>query len=210
MKGIILKMSFLLLFLFLPLLVLLTLPKFLLLDRSLSKSGLYLTAQEVKEGLASISLRNVNIYDKTSKLVGFDSLKISIDPPGISIYGMCQGKGFQVIWSPWSKALKTQDFTCLSGFENFSADLTIKEGIYGRLNIKGLNLENMKVDQLYLDMRGRVFTARAKVMGFELVGDGQVIFNPSAPLKSKVNGQVSGGGMRLTLSGTLEKLQLMR
>jgi len=37
-----------------------------------------------------------------------------------------------------------------------------------------------------------------------------IVFNPSDPLKSKINGQLSGGGIRLTLSGTLERLQVLR
>ncbi|QID33594.1 MULTISPECIES: hypothetical protein [Pampinifervens] len=37
-----------------------------------------------------------------------------------------------------------------------------------------------------------------------------IVFNPSDPLKSKINGQLSGGGMSFSLSGTLERLQLRR
>jgi len=62
MKRIILKALFVVFFI--VLLTLLTLPKFLLLDKALSKGGLYLTAEKVEEGLTYINLRKVNSVTK--------------------------------------------------------------------------------------------------------------------------------------------------
>ncbi len=197
------------LFLLLVLLVLLTFPKFLLLERELAKAGLYLTAREVKEDIRGITLKEVNLYDKSSKLARFDSLRIDLRPFGVGISALCEGKGFWLDWSITSKRLKAQDFTCFSVAESISADLVIKEGLYGKMWLKGIRVQDTKVEELSLEMKGRVFTAKAKVMGFELVGDGQVVFNPSNFLESKINGRLSGG-MNLTISGTLEKIQLTR
>ncbi len=208
MKRIILKALFVVFFL--TFLTLLTLPKFLLLDKALSKSGLYLTAEKVEEGLTYINLKKVNIYDQNSKLVRFDSLRLFLSTSGVDILGVCEGRSLHLNWLFGIKRLKAQDISCLKDMESLSAELSFADGIFGKVQVKGLSLEGIKVESLSLDMRGRVFTARAKVMGFELLGDGQIVFNPSDPLKSKINGQLSGGGMSLTLSGTLERLQVLR
>lgn len=76
--------------------------------------------------------------------------------------------------------------------------------------MKGIKVQDIKLDDLSLEMRGRVFTARAKLMGMELVGDGQIVFKANDPLKSSLNGQVSGSGMRFSISGTLERPQIVR
>ncbi len=208
MKRIILKALFVVFFI--VLLTLLTLPKFLLLDKALSKGGLYLTAEKVEEGLTYISLKKVNLYDQSSRLVAFDSLRMFLSTSGVHILGVCEGGSIHLNWFFGIKRLKAQDFSCLKDVESLSAELSFTDGVFGKVQVKGLSLEGMKVESLSLDMRGRVFTARAKVMGFELLGDGQIVFNPSDPLRSKINGQLSGGGMSFSLSGTLERLQLRR
>lgn len=213
MKRISLKSLFLYIFLSLLLfsvLLFLTLPKFLVLDKMLLKNGLYLTAQKVEEGLTHINLKGVVLYDQSSKLVRFDSLKISLSPFGLSLSGLCDGKSLYVEWALGEKRLKAKDFTCLGDVESLSGDILIKDGLYGKLDIKGLKAQELKLEELSLDLKGRVFTAKGRTMGFDLVGDGQVVYNPSNPLKSAINGQVSGGGMRLVISGSLERLEVKR
>ncbi|MEN3028083.1 MAG: hypothetical protein ABDH29_02435, partial [Aquificaceae bacterium] len=195
-------------FIALLLLLFLTFPKFLFLDRKLSEAGLYLVADRVEEGLTGVSLTNVKLYDQHSRLIGFDRLGISLGFLKLRVFGLCEGKNLYMELSPWSKRLETESFTCLSGVDSLSADLLVKDGIYGKVSMKGLRLQDMKLEELSLELRGRVFRARAKLMGFELVGDGQVVFKTSDPLRSGINGQVSGGGMRFVLSGTLERPQL--
>ncbi|MFN3263653.1 MAG: hypothetical protein ACK42C_01970 [Aquificaceae bacterium] len=197
-----------LVFVFFVLLTFLTFPKFLFLDKKLSESGLYLTANSVHEGYLNLNLRGVNIYDQTSRLLRFDALNIYAGFLKLNFYGLCEGKTLKGELSPWAIKLRAQDFTCFSSADSTTADITLREGIYGTLLMNGLKLQDAKLDQLSLEMRGRVFTARAKFMGFELVGDGQIVYKPSDPLKSQINGRVSGGGMSLTISGTLERLQL--
>ncbi|MEZ0338083.1 MAG: hypothetical protein ABWK02_07750 [Aquificaceae bacterium] len=208
-----LSLKFLFLYIFLSLLLFfvllfLTLPKFLVLDKMLLKNGLYLTAQKVEEGLTYVKLKGVVLYDQNSKLVRFDSFNISLSPFGLSLSGLCDGKSLYVEWSLGEKRLKAKDFTCLGDVESLSGDILIKDGLYGKLEIKGLKAQELKLEELSLDLKGRVFTAKGRAMGLNLVGDGQIVFNPSNPLKSTINGQVSGGGMRLVISGRLERLEL--
>lgn len=188
----------------------LTFPKFLFLDRELSKRNLYLTAEKVEEGITEIGLTGVNLYDQRLRLIKFDRLRVSFGLFKVSLYGLCDGKALRLEWSPFYTSLKGDGFNCLHGVEELSVDLLAKEGLYGRLSMKGIKVQDIKLDDLSLEMRGRVFTARAKLMGMELVGDGQIVFKANDPLKSSLNGQVSGSGMRFSISGTLERPQIVR
>lgn len=192
------------------LLFFLTFPKFLFVDRKLSQVGLYLLADRVEEGLTGLSLTKVRLYDQQSKLATFDKLEISLRFLKIRVVGLCEGKSLRVELYPWSMSLNTESFTCLSGTDSLSANLSVRKGLYGKMSMKGLKFQDTKIDELSLELRGRVFRAKVKMMGFELVGDGQLVFKPSDPLRSGINGQVSGGGMTLVLSGTLERPQLLR
>ncbi|MCS7261998.1 MAG: hypothetical protein N3C13_04970 [Aquificaceae bacterium] len=188
----------------------LTFPKFLFVDRKLSQAGLYLLADRVEEGLTGLSLTKVRLYDQQSKLATFDKLEISLRFLKIMVVGLCEGKSLRAELYPWSMSLNTESFTCLSGTDSLSANLSVRKGLYGKMSMKGLKFQDTKIDELSLELRGRVFRAKVKMMGFELVGDGQLVFKPSDPLRSGINGQVSGGGMKLVLSGTLERPQLLR
>ena len=42
--------------------------------------------------------------------------------------------------------------------------------------IKGLKAQELKLEELSLDLKGRVFTAKGRAMGLNLVGDGQIVF----------------------------------
>lgn len=192
------------------LLFFLTFPKFLFVDRKLSQAGLYLLADRVEEGLTGLSLTKVRLYDQQSKLATFDKLEISLRFLKIMVVGLCEGKSLRAELYPWSMSLNTESFTCLSGTDSLSANLSVRKGLYGKMSMKGLKFQDTKIDELSLELRGRVFRAKVKMMGFELVGDGQLVFKPSDPLRSGINGQVSGGGMKLVLSGTLERPQLLR
>ncbi|MFN7065213.1 MAG: hypothetical protein ACK4OF_03600 [Aquificaceae bacterium] len=178
-------------------------PKFLILDKLLLREGIYLVAERVEEGLTNIRLKGVQIYSDKSRLVSFDTLKVSLGFLRLRIVGLCEGKPFLVDISPRERLIEARDFTCLEGFQGLSASISMKDGLYGNMLLKGSPLE-----ELDLTFKGRVFTARAKAMGFHLVGDGQIVYNPQNPLRSAINGQVSGMGMKLIIGGTLEKLEV--
>ncbi|MFN3871210.1 MAG: hypothetical protein ACK4MW_07000, partial [Aquificaceae bacterium] len=198
----------LLFFLFLFLTLLLTLPKFLIFDDLLLKRGLYLAAQKVEENPISLTLKGVDIYAQNSRLLRFDLLKIRLGLFNLRFEGYC-GKGSLLLeLYPWKKLLKAKDFTCLEGMEGLSADLYAKEGIYGTLHIKGIKAQNVKLDEISFDFKGRVFTTRGRMGGIDLIGDGQIVYNPKDPFKSAINGQVSGMGMKFVVGGTLERLEI--
>ncbi|MCX7990133.1 MAG: hypothetical protein N2648_05800 [Aquificaceae bacterium] len=86
-------------FLTLVLLLFLTFPKFLFLDRELLRKNLYLTADKVEEGLTGLYLTNASLYDQHSRLLRFDRLNLSIGLTGVKLLGFCEGGRFQGQWS---------------------------------------------------------------------------------------------------------------
>ncbi|MCX8076317.1 MAG: hypothetical protein N3C57_04715 [Aquificaceae bacterium] len=197
-------------FLAVLLFALFTFPKFLLLERILLKNNVYMTAESVEEGIASIALKRVNLYTQGSRFMYFDSLKLYLLPFKVVVNGLCEGKELRAELSIFSKSVSAESFRCTSLADSLSASIRIKDGLYGTLSLKGINAQGFKIDELSIQLRGKVFTAKAKAMGFELLGDGQIDFKSSNFLQSKINGYISGAGLRFNLSGTLEKPQLSK
>ncbi len=192
------------------LLLLFTLPKFLLLDKLFMQRGLYLTAEAVEEGIFSIRLKRAVIYTKSSKLLSFDRFEVYLKPFSLQLGGICERGYLWIERSFWGLYIRAKDFNCLSGFEGLSGELSLKDGVRGRLSLKTLRVQEVSLEEVSFDFKGRLFSVKAKLQGLELSGDGQVVFNPADPLKSKVNGYVGGGGFRFLVSGTLDRLELRR
>ncbi|RMH79741.1 MAG: hypothetical protein D6674_06800 [Acidobacteria bacterium] len=203
-------LALLLSFLFAIFLALITLPKFLLLDRELSKRGIYLTAGSVKEGLRYVELKDVVLYGKDSRLVSFERLSLSFGVPYVEIYGSCRGGSLRIKAGMGYMEFKLRDFACLEEFGKVSGDLTLKRGIFGRLTADRISVQGVSLEGLSLDFRGRTFLVQATAMGFKLIGDGQVVLDRRDILKSKINGRLSGGGLAFTIGGNLYKLELKR
>lgn len=197
-------------FLFALFFVFITLPKFLLLDRELSKRGVYLTAGSVKEGLNYVELKDVALYGRDKKLVGFELLRISLSIPYVELSGSCKGGSLRIRVGIGYREFKLRDFPCLEEFGKVSGDLTLKDGIFGRLKVDKFSVQGVSLEELLLDFRGRTFSAQASAMGFKLIGDGQVVLDKRDILKSKINGRLSGGGLSFIISGDLYKLELKR
>ncbi|MFN3598514.1 MAG: hypothetical protein ACK4VK_02090 [Aquificaceae bacterium] len=195
-------------FLVVFLILFLTFPKFLVFDKLLLKNGIYLTAQKVDETPISIRLKGVEMYNQNSRLSRFDFLKVGLGVFRIRLEGYCGKANLVLEISPWGMVLRAKDFTCLEGMEGLSTELYIKEGIYGNLNIKGIKVQGIKLDEISFDFKGRVFTAKGKMGGINLIGDGQIVYNSKNPLRSAINGQVSGGGIRLIIGSTLERIEI--
>lgn len=201
---------FIYLVLFLMIFIFLTFPKFLVFDKILQKNGLYLTASSVSEKLLSISIKDATIYSQSSPLVRFDTLKISLRFLGISLSGKCEGGSLNIaLGLSGINSLNARDFKCLYQKGALRARLEFqKDGIVGQMSLEKFSAGAYKVDMLEIDFKKRVFSARAKVMGAELRGDGQAVFNAKDPLQSSLNGQLVGPGFRLVISGPLRSLNI--
>jgi len=200
------------LILFLGLFVL-TIPKFLLLDRWLLAQGIYLTANKVEEGITYIKLSSPKVIYKDLELARLDSLELSLGFPYLYLKGKCQGGHVEIKLYPFGKVeAKGKDFNCFKGFNLKSLDLTIKEGITGKIELYDVKLRDTDVERLFIEFKGRTFDMSAKALGVELVGGGQISWNSKEILKSQINGTAVGGGVRFIIQGTLQSpsLELLR
>ena len=182
-----------------------TLPKFLLLDRVLMERGIYLMAHGVEEGLFHVKLSKVQVYDKSSKLAEFDSAVFSIKPFYLSLRGTCQGGSLETkLFLNKKIEIEGKNFGCLRGARVKFVSLELMDGIRGKIELEDLRLRDMKVDGLTVEFKGRTFSGRARVLDYLVVGDGVVSFNRANPLSSSINGKLTGMGLNLQISGTLQ------
>lgn len=182
-----------------------TLPKFLLLDRVLMEKGIYLMAQSVEEGLFHVKLSRVQVYDKSSKLAEFDSVVFSIKPFYLSLKGTCQGGSLEAkLFLNKKIEIEGKNFGCLRGARVKFVSLEIMDGIKGKLELEDIRLKDLKVDGLTVEFKGRTFSGQARVLDSLIVGDGIVSFNRADSLRSSINGKLTGMGLNLQLSGTLQ------
>jgi len=182
-----------------------TLPKFLLLDRVLMEKGIYLMAQSVEEGLFHVKLSRVQVYDKSSKLAEFDSVVFSIKPFYLFLKGTCQGGSLEAkLFLNKKIEIEGKNFGCLRGARVKFVSLEIMDGIKGKLELEDIRLKDLKVDGLTVEFKGRTFSGQARVLDSLIVGDGIVSFNRADSLRSSINGKLTGMGLNLQLSGTLQ------
>jgi len=182
-----------------------TLPKFLLLDRVLMEKGIYLMAQGVEEGLFHVKLSKVQVYDKSSKLVEFDSAVFSIKPFYLSLKGTCQGGSLETkVFLSKKIEIEGKNFDCLKGARVKFVSLELMDGIKGKLELEDLRLKDLKVDGITVEFKGRTFSGQARVFDSLIVGDGIVSFNRTDLLRSSINGKLTGMGLNLQISGTLQ------
>ena len=191
--------------LFSVLILFITLPKFLLLDRVIMEKGIYLMAQSVEEGLFHVKLSRVQVYDKSSKLAEFDSVVFSIKPFYLSLKGTCQGGSLEAkLFLNKKIEIEGKNFGCLRGARVKFVSLEIMDGIKGKLELEDIRLKDLKVDGLTVEFKGRTFSGQARVLDSLIVGDGIVSFNRADSLRSSINGKLTGMGLNLQLSGTLQ------
>jgi hypothetical protein len=182
-----------------------TLPKFLLLDRVLMERGIYLMAQGVEEGLFHVKLSKVQVYNKSSKMAELDSAVFSIKPFYLSLKGTCQGGSLETrLFLNKKTEIEGKSFGCLKGARVKFVSLELMDGIRGKLELEDLRLKDLKVDGLTVEFKGRTFSGRARVLDSLVVGDGVVSFNRTDPLRSSINGKLTGMGLSLQLSGNLQ------
>ena len=182
-----------------------TLPKFLLLDRVLMERGIYLMAHGVEESLFRVKLSKVQVYDKSSKLLEFDSVVFSIKPFYLSLKGTCQGGSFEAkLFLNKKIKIEGKNFGCLRGARVKFVSLELMDGIRGKLELEEVKLKDLKADGLTVEFKGRTFSGQARVLDSLIVGDGIVSFNRADPLHSSINGKLTGMGLNLQISGTLQ------
>ncbi len=191
---------------FFTLLVLvLTLPKFLILDRWLMSKGVYMIAKSVQENITSLSLYDVRLLKGSSKIGSFNRLDLSLGFSHLLAKGYCADGYLELKFELFgSVRLKGKDFKCLEGFHIKDMDLQINDDIRGFSKLYSVKAKDVKVDELSLVFKGRTFEVQALAFGQVLKGSGMIVLNKRDPLKSQINGTVSGAGVNFSIYGNLE------
>lgn len=191
---------------FFTLLVLvLTLPKFLILDRLLMSKGIYMIARSVQENITSLSLRDVKLLKDGSKIGSFNRLDLSLGFLYLLAKGYCADGYLELKFDLLSSVkLKGKDFKCLEGFYIKDMDLQINDDIRGFSKLYRVKAKDVKVDELSLVFKGRTFEGQALAFGQVLKGSGMIVLNRKDLLRSQINGTVSGVGVSFFIYGNLE------
>lgn len=201
---ILLSFTFILLVLFI-----LTFPKFLTLDRLLMSRGVYMTAKSVEEGLTYVKLRDVNLYGHSSSIAHFDELNLALGFFKLFMSGSCgDGNLYMTLHAFGGMDIKASNFRCLRDLHIKRANIRVRKGIEGIVELDNLLVEGFRVNQLSVNFKGRTFDAMASVSGFKLLGGGIIVLNRKDMLKSSINGTVVGGGMSMVIYGTIDKPQV--
>jgi hypothetical protein len=80
----------------------------------------------------------------------------------------------------------------------------VVDSIKGKLELEDVRLRDLKVDGLTVEFKGRTFSGQARILDSLIIGDGIVSFNRADPLRSSINGKLTGMGLNLQISGTLQ------
>jgi hypothetical protein len=188
--------------------VVLTLPKFLILDRLFISKGIYMMARSVQENITSLSLRDVKFLKDGSK-ISFNQLDVSLGFLYLSAKGYCADGYLELRFDLFgSVKLKGKDFKCLESFHIKDIDLQIDDGIKGFAKLSSVKTKDVKVDELSLVFKGRTFEGQALAFGQMLKGSGMIVLNRKDLLKSQINGTVSGVGASFFIYGNLENPML--
>jgi hypothetical protein len=188
--------------------VVLTLPKLLILDRLFISKGIYMMARSVQENITSLSLRDVKFLKDGSK-ISFNQLDVSLGFLYLLAKGYCADGYLELRFDLFgSVKLKGKDFRCLESFHIKDIDLQIDDGIKGFAKLSSVKTKDVKVDELSLVFKGRTFEGQALAFGQMLKGSGMIVLNRKDLLKSQINGTVSGVGTSFFIYGNLENPML--
>lgn len=192
----------------LVLLIFITIPKFIILDRILNKNGVYILPKSVKEGLFDIDLLDTTVYDKTSKIAKFEHLKINLHPIFIEINGR-EATGYIKFNYNFIKSaykIRAKELNAFNAFTIKDAEMEIHKEITGYLNIQNLKTYGTNLEEINITFKGKNFDIH--VLGKEInsKGSGLIVINQNNPFESTFNGEILDSKMRIILSGTLKRL----
>jgi len=186
-----------------------TFPKFLLVDKILSQKEIYIIAKSVKEKLLSIELRDVSLYDKTSKLMDFEKVNISVIPFSIKLKGNSASGLVEVNYYFFKNkySIKARNLKTLNLFTIQDADIDLGKDIKGNLTIKNLNSAGLKLETIILKFKGKTFDVKLQDKDIQSSGSGMITVAKDI-IDSQLNAEVLYGGYRIIFSGTLKNLKI--
>lgn len=186
-----------------------TFPKFLFIDKLLMENGVFLLADSVKESLFEISLKNAKIYSQNRVILKESNLILKITLSGVKSIINCQGKTSEitVFFSKDFQANLT-NFTCLTVASEVDGKINTKEGVYGKIVLKGIKAQGKNINNIDLEFKGKTFFFRADIEGIKVDGSGNIDYDKNNPLNTKINALASSVGFNVVISGSLLNPQI--
>lgn len=186
-----------------------TFPKFLFIDRLLMENDVFLLADSVKEGLFEINLKNAKVYSQNKLILKDSNLSLKLTPSGIKNTINCEGKTSELELS-FSKDFQANfsGFHCLTVASEIDGKIYTKDGVYGKLLLKGIKAEGRNINSLELDFKGKTFFFKANIDGINIDGSGNLAYDKNNPANTKINAVASSVGFNVVISGSLLNPQI--
>ncbi|MCX7739233.1 MAG: hypothetical protein N2Z80_07520 [Hydrogenothermaceae bacterium] len=185
-------------------LLLSTFPKFLFLDRILMKSGIFLLADGIEEGILSMKLKNVRLYHQNTLLLKDGDLMVGLSLSGLKLDINC-GDKLSYLNISISKDFQGEfkNLSCLTYASYVDGKLYSRDGVFGKLNLGGIKAQGRSIKSFEIEFKGNTFFFKGDVEGFEVSGSGNLSYQEDNPLNSKINAVASSIGYSITISGTI-------
>ncbi|MCX7760985.1 MAG: hypothetical protein N2Z81_07315 [Hydrogenothermaceae bacterium] len=182
----------------------LTVPKFLILDKLAMKNGIFLIADSVKETPLSINLKNSSIYIGDDMVLKGADIQASVILTGLSVKIKCDEK-LSYLNISFSKNIKAKfnNLTCVTAASQVEGDLYTKDGVFGKMALKDIKAQGRTVRNVDIDFKGNIFNFKADVEGINVAGSGNISYNRDNPMDSKINAVASSLGFNFIISGSL-------
>lgn len=187
----------------------LTVPKFLILDKLAMKNGVFILADSVKETPLSINLKNSRIFVGDDLILKDADIQVSTKLTGLSLQVKCNDKLSEFNIS-FTKNIKTNlnNLTCLTVASQVEGSFYTKDGVFGKLSLKDIKTQGKTVKSVDIDFKGNTFYFKADVEGVNVEGSGNISYNKDNPMDSKINAVASSLGFNFIISGKLINPQI--
>jgi len=187
----------------------LTFPRIPLAEHLLSQRKLYLLSEGAGEEAVKLFWKKGKLFYGEEELLRFDLLTLYLLPRQ-RLEVLCGGKKLKVDYALGAfRSFYAEGFTCLKGAQKVEGSLEERGGLYGKLSLRGLEAGGFFLEAVELEFEGKRFKGSVKYGNLLLRGGGTLNLDPKNPLKSKVKALFEGGGVRLRVEGTLERLRVL-
>lgn len=189
-------------------LIILTLPKFLLLDQILQNNGIYIIPKSVKEGFLKIELEDTVLYDRNHRIAKFKKLNISLNPFYLTFYGSDSSGYFDMKYYFTKKGylIKAKE---LSSFEKFvlkEANIELNKDIQGQVKLNNIKISGTDIDEINIAFKGKIFDITLQGKEINSKGSGIIVIDHKNMLDSKLTGEIIDKNMKIIVGGSIKNI----
>ncbi|WP_461832338.1 hypothetical protein [Aquifex sp.] len=190
------------------LLLFLTFPKFIFVDKLLERNKFFLISERVYEDFFKVILNKGKVFYSNKEALRFDVAKLEIKPFYLFVSLLCEGNAMNLKVYPSGELVFSSDgYTCIKDLGEIKGDLVLKGKIRGRLELKNLRVRGFNIDKVALNFRGIRFDGVILYGGMELKGSGTIKLSKNF-FSSRIDGSFKGAGITLKIFGSLNNLRV--